>query len=412
MSGFSGQWGRGVGITSAVLGISLTLSSLSAISVLGMRAGYLVMLAALLVSNMMAWRHASKSARASLMPLWWVYMGFLLVGGAYSVLVLGADSLDEQYAGFDLFAFAVVMAVIYLSERALSCNSIDAHRIINWSAISYVVILAPCVVLFFVMGPVPLMSASGVYFSPLATNLHHTALAALTQLVLGVIALSFMGRKISRPWLALAMIVAVAVGLLTSSSKFTLSLLMWAGMFVSLLMFWMAKRRALTRLPALTVAGASFALITLAVPVLYLSGVDFISALGALFTENDQIGGRQVIYWTAWPRFIESPMFGYGPGAQVWAGGYWRDAHSSLLSMVLQTGLAGTLAVMLLGWRWFRSLPANMPVVIVLSVFAVYGIFGDLHRNVGFWVALVLATQMSIRLETGGASSRVPRNQY
>ena len=379
----------------------MTLSGFSSLAIGGVRFGYISILFILglmtiqYTESKKVWRN--QGYRSLIFP-WLVFAVLLILSFSIDVFIFKTGHIVERLVIFDVASYSLLVLIIGMMERALRNGSIELTSIINWIMISYAIAMSSLLSIFLVSGPIPLVSADGVHFAPLVSNLHHTALASLVPLSLGMSVFISPSHGLRRWPAAAAMVAGGMSAYFSGSSKAVAGIAILALAAAVLLSARLLIGRWLYRLEIERLVISTLIAIAFLVPALHVAGVDIASAFSVIFSDLDTNSERRAIYVNAFARFSESPLLGFGPGRQVWAAGQWWDAHSSAAAILLQVGLLGAFCVALGTWRWFRAIEYNVPVLLAFSGFVTYGLFGDLHRNIPFWITLLLAAELSSRL--------------
>jgi O-antigen ligase len=115
------------------------------------------------------------------------------------------------------------------------------------------------------------------------------------------------------------------------------------------------------------------------------------------------MAGRENIYPAAWRLFLEKPVFGWGPGTNVWilglvlGEGHERDTHNGYLWVLTEDGVVGGLPYILgavlslrAAWRGRTHSYGLVPLALVCSVLVV-NLSLTWHFRKLFWLILAVA---------------------
>jgi O-antigen ligase len=136
--------------------------------------------------------------------------------------------------------------------------------------------------------------------------------------------------------------------------------------------------------------------------VVVIASGDWLSLAQMLFDSEDLQGGRHFLYSEGFRMISSSPLFGRGPGAHVLDLGVYRDAHETLLTILLQAGVVGGVAFLLLLWRIGRRVMWDPALLGAFSTLLVYAAGGDIMRRTPAWIILFVIAHYP--LSTDGIS--------
>lgn len=389
---------------SAALGCALSIAGFSTLAIGGVRAGYIAVLISLFTTGLLA--RSQRSRYGSLALVWLIFLAFQLVGAISAIVFRQEGNLAERLFIFDVVAYVTIFLLILFLERAITAGLIRPIVAIYSFVASSSAVMAVFIGLFLTLGPAQWLSSGGVYFSPLVTNLHHTAISSLC-LLCGATILLFSRTSTQGQAIAIfGVIVAIASAVLSGSSKALGSIGIWAGFCASIIVLSLVSRRRISRINLgiiLSIGAVSAALALLVPPAL---GIDVAEKFASAFSDLDTSQEREFMYRQAFARIQEAPFFGSGPGRQIVFRWQWWDPHSSILALPLQTGLVGSIAVTFTALVWLLSQKSNVFILLVLLVFCTYFVFGDLHRNAQFWLILCLASYYSFNAGRASDASK------
>lgn len=308
---------------------------------------------------------------------------------------------------FDMYAYIFVLLTMETVEL-YSDRCDETHDI---EKLLYEVLIINCVVMpfLFVLSRfrrnifgLPLLYYS--YFSPFATNIHHTSMYLLP---LVFAALYFAENKIwSIKRLILygyALFFSYLV-LSTGASKGVMGVV--AGGIVCIIFKLSSPHGQLTK----STKNLIGLLLFLVIVVFLINYSTIIRIAQAYFVDNDLHGERSKIWSTGLKHWLESPVIGFGYGAHVFHSGRYVDAHNSFLTAMLQAGGLGIIIFFSLWIKVFSNTKFNGFLLAMNVALLPYVAGGDTLRRIPCWV-FILFSYMICNFKSSSIQS-IRRKEY
>ena len=223
------------------------------------------------------------------------------------------------------------------------------------------------------------------YFTPLATNLHHTSmyLLPLSFATIYVAETRYSGLKKLCLWIFGVFFMYLAYS--TGSTKALIGIVV--GSVVSAFYKMNSRRGKTASWTKISIVFAVF----IAVLYFILHYSSIIDAGISFFRQNDIGGGRDLIWGLALDKWESSPLVGYGFGSHVELGTHFWDAHNTLLTVLLQTGLVGLLVYVVLWFHIIRYSFHNGYILAMNLSILVYVTGGDVLRRIPCWSFIIIS---------------------
>lgn len=315
---------------------------------------------------------------------WCVFILLSMFGVAYNYILLNQTSGTLSSMVFDLLSYFFILITCF-SMEILIYNYEDINieyilkRTFMYSSLGFILlfIISRYSKQFF---GISLLYYN--YFVPLATNPHHTAMYIAP---LPFIGLMFVNRskKINKIILLILVIWCIYLGLQTGSSKITLGFILGGAVFFA----WSIFNRIHIKRNKIMVVTFIILLFT---SLLAFNLNTISSYITRVFIELDAGGARQTIYTIGFEKSFESFIVGYGPGAHSEIGSRYIDAHQTLLTILLQSGIFGLLFFIKLCLKLIKKYSRNAYIMGAMSPIFVYALGGDIMRRLPIWIFAVL----------------------
>lgn len=342
--------------------------------------------------------------RPSVTYPWLIFFIICAVSYVIAVVFRYNDVDFSRRAAFDFFNYSTIIVTIAAFNAFVWIDRDKATQFMQSYLLFYTLINGLALALFLTMGPVVYVSHDSVNYSPLARNIHHTAIGGLFSLF--CVTSIFFARSRVTSWLvAPAAVVSLAVILLSGSSKAAASGLILFSLFSYTVVGSAFQRRWISNYSLPHTLVLILLVISAVIGLSIISGVSISDYVVSTFAEFDGKDGRYDIYSTALREISHRLFLGNGPGPHVYLSFYdgfgWRDAHSSVLTIILQGGIVGLSLFLFSLFSLLTKLRQNIYFLVFFSCFIFYFLFGDIHRSVLFWLGFVLAFRLGTGIQEG-----------
>ena len=318
---------------------------------------------------------------------WVLFLIITIPAFFYNNLFLGSASRHLSSALFDLFAYLFVLFSILLTGHTMSLKGADANtffkRLFLLWALAYSLLYFISFITPTIFG-LPLI-ANEFQFSPLADNLHQAS--SLTCAM--VFAMIFMGTQAEdnkrKFFYIISAFLFALMAFASGSTKAILGIIFGALIGFSTIIFFKQSGRYRLVVNFLSIILLSFFIIGF-----FATYFDLITSAGmAFFQDNDIGGGRQTLYWSSIQHGLESFLIGYGPGSHTpFRQDFW-DAHNTILTVFLQSGILGVLVLIYFGLRLFGKLTNHYAIIGAFGAVSIYVLGGDVLRRLPIWILLL-----------------------
>ena len=318
---------------------------------------------------------------------WFLFLLVSSIGLYYNNFFTHSPSGTHESMIFDLFSYIFILLTIIIIGHYASNNpdfSVSFFkRLFTYWGITYVVLF---IVSFMTPSIFGMPLRYDIYFSPLVENIHQAAMITCTMCFV----MLYLGIKSNGAFVKLFYIVAsflfAAMALTSGSTKALLGVVV--GSIICLVHFVGYRPTGKGRM---IINFTSF-FISLAFMLVFLSIYfdELIYLAIQFFTENDGAdGSRQKIYTSGFVNGLNSPYFGFGPGAHVpYKGSFW-DAHNSTLTIFLQAGFIGVLIFVWFNIKVLQKLSIHFALFGAIAAIGMYVIGGDILRRLPIWIVLI-----------------------
>lgn len=314
---------------------------------------------------------------------WIFYIIISLFGFSYNVIFLNYKTGTIDGFIFDLSAYTIVL---------LSCYTLESYqeRIgINFSPIIKIIFYSSSIILtalyflsFFIPSLFGLPLLYNDKFAPLVNNLHQISMFIIFLPFIGLLVFENEKNLFIRLLTVLLIILLFRMGIETGSFKAYIGLYFGLFVYTFLKILSFSKGRYKN----------SLLIISLVLGILLLLvNFDFIlNLITKIFIEEDINDGRLNLYSKALKVGFTSPVIGLGSGAHILNGIKFWDAHQSLLTIFLQTGLIGLLVFLILYIKMIKKYFKTIPFFAAFCAISIYILGGDIMRRLPIWILLVL----------------------
>ncbi|MGE7664896.1 O-antigen ligase family protein [Ureibacillus composti] len=316
---------------------------------------------------------------------WMIFLFFSFIGVAYNYIILNQISGTIPSLIFDTMAYLLILITCFsLEVYILHTKEIDI-----WILLKKIYLYSSCILLIlfiiskFVHTVLGLPLLYYEYFTPFASNPHHTAMFIAPLPFLGLAVLS-KEKSINNKLLVLTLIISnFILGTATGSTKLIMGFILGSMVFLIFSIFSSIKNSKSRKLFIMTIS-------MMFLSFLLLLWNPIITFLSAFFVEKDSGGARETIYNYGIDKAFNSFFIGYGPGAHSRIQDRYIDAHETLLTSFLQAGIFGLLAFLYLVWKIFKQCRNNPYIFGAISSIMVYVLGGDVLRRLPIWIFLIL----------------------
>lgn len=326
---------------------------------------------------------------------WAIYLILTLVGLVTNFFLFSSPSGRPGSAAFDFSAYSFILFSI-LSISYYSYGKVDFaksffRRLFFYWTLSFSGLYAASFLTSSIFG-MPIRYY--VYFSPLVENVHQaasvTCAMAFVVLFLGVQS----GRIREKLFYFISAGLFTMMALDSGSTKAMLGVVAGAIVCTAALIAYRPRGRGrrVWNVGALTLMAA------LAVVLFARFSGSVESMAVEFFVHNDGSGAREMLYSAGLRHGLDSVVTGYGPGSHAPFRLGFSDAHNTLLTIFLQTGLLGVLVFTLFLSRVVQKLSVNFALLGVIAAVGIYILGGDVLRRLPIWIIMVGVVYFSMDL--------------
>lgn len=315
---------------------------------------------------------------------WLVFILLNIFGLTYNYVFLSQTSGTLESMIFDLLAYFFILMICFSLETLIyNYKDIDIEGILKkvfiYSSIIFILLFIVSRYTDNIFG-MPLFHYW--YFSPLATNLHHTAMYIAILPFIGLMYITKVN-KVNKLVYLFFVISNIYLGLQTGSSKAILGFIVGGIVFIVLGIFSRIKGQRKKII-------ASMFLVIFFALIIAIKFSAISTYIVRLFVETDSNGVRQVIYKFGFEKSLKSIIIGYGPGAHSEIGGRYIDTHQTLLTILIQSGIFGLLYFLKFNVNLVLKYSKNTLIMGAVCPIIMYALGGDIMRRLPIWIFLVL----------------------
>lgn len=317
---------------------------------------------------------------------WALFLPVSLCGLFYNSLVLGFASGQPFSPAFDFLAYSFVLFSILIVGHLARNDQISATsfftKLFSLWAVTYTVLYGLSFVTPSILG-MPLRYYH--FFSPLVDNVHQAASITCAMAFI-MLFLAFKVRTILVVRLLYlgAAVLFAKMALDSGSTKAFLGVLFGAvasGVF--LVVFRSSGRNgAVFNIIMLTALAAGTSIYVIA------KGDLVFDVATRFFMENDGGGARDALYTVGFEHGLNSILVGYGPGSHAPFGGSFSDAHNTTLTVFLQGGLIGVIALVVMAARFAKEVAVSFALIGGATAIGMYFLGGDILRRLPTWIMM------------------------
>lgn len=345
----------------------------------------LIVVAGMLMMLTSRARIASDDRIGMLRDFWVLFLLVSLCGLFYNSLILGFASGRPFTPAFDFFAYAFVLFSILIVGHLGRTGQISPTSFFTKLFSLWAVTYTALYVLSFAMPSVlgmPLRYHQ--FFSPLVDNVHQAAsITCAMGFIMFHIALQSKN-LLARLLCMVSAVLFAKMALDSGSTKAFLAVLFGVVVSVVFLVVYRSSGRNRFVFNFLMFTG------------LAAGGVVFVMARGDVvvdvatrfFMESDGGGAREALYSVGFAHGLKSFLVGYGPGSHAPYGGGFSDAHNTTLTVFLQSGLIGVLALVVLAARFLREVAISPALIGAATAIGMYFLGGDILRRLPTWIMM------------------------
>lgn len=317
---------------------------------------------------------------------WVLYLFFSMLGFFYNFFVLGDKSGRQFTAAFDFFSYSfILLTVIHVGHvflyQKISAQSFFKALFFSWS-ITYIVLYA---ISFFSRSIFGMPLRYHNFFSPLVDNVHQ---AASVTCVMAFVMLFFFSQSKSLSSKSFFIVSAFLFGKMAIDSGSTKAFLaVLFGCLSAVLVFILYRSHGQGKL-VFNIISFLLVLICIFFVAILFDEVVYRYAI-LFFTENDGAGARESLYTVGFNHGLESFLFGYGPGSHAPYANGFSDAHNTLLTIFLQSGVLGFFLFTAFVTKLIRKVSVNFALCAALVALGLYTLGGDVLRRLPLWIIVI-----------------------
>lgn len=317
---------------------------------------------------------------------WLIYIPITILSFALNVIFFRENYIRVNMMFFDLFTYLFVLVFVLLTENLLINKTILASEIISKI---FKILSVVFVILFiigrFVNGVGSLQIFYYSFFSPFATNIHHTSM------VLGPVTFSVfvaMRSKSIRIKVIYVLLFMAMVFLLSMTGSTKSIMIIYFGLFLTILVAFWQRIKKVNFLPLF----AMLALMIIIVCLYVIFHEEVNNTIADFFVTNDGGGARQKLYGFSINKGLNAFLIGYGPGPHSeYVPQFLSDSHQTILSSFLQAGIIGAILFITLFVKVIiKTINRNYILLPMLGGVAIYILGGDVLRRIPIWLFLML----------------------
>lgn len=317
---------------------------------------------------------------------WIAYLTLSFVGAFFNHVVNSTTSGSINGLIFDTISYVFVLIVCF-SMEVIICNSktLDIEYVIKKS---YLFLSLTFVFLFILSHYKESLFGFKLlylnYFSPFATNIHHTVMVAMILPFLGLFTISKQNKMLLKGFYLLLVVSNFIIIYNVGTSKGTLGLALGLS---AMIVFMIVNSKIRCDLK-MFVCGIII-IVLFIISAYYLNVI--INLLLDYFLQNDGGGARSNLYKLALIKIRDALCFGYGPGSHIRIQAYHLyDAHQTFLTAVIQAGIFGGIALFYLLVTVFLKIMYSPYLMGAFFSIMVYIMGGDILRRLPIWIILIL----------------------
>lgn len=329
---------------------------------------------------------------------WIPFLAVTICGFFYNSLFLGLASGHLSSIIFDLFSYIFVLLSILLAGHVSRLEGADAGKFFRKLFASWAIAYSVLYLISFLTPSI--FGLTLVYdersFTPLVENVHQASSLTCAMPFVMIFMATQTKIRIEKVIYVVSAVLFVFMALASGSTKALMGIV--AGTLVSIITLLFLKQSGKHRI---LINFISITLLLFSIIVFITIFFNLITSTGfAFFQENDTGGGRQTLYWSAFQHGLESFIIGYGPGSHTpFRQDFW-DAHNTLLTIFLQSGILGIFILIYFGVRLFGRLKNHYAIIGAFAAVSMYVLGGDVLRRLPIWILLLGLVYFSWKIDS------------
>lgn len=317
---------------------------------------------------------------------WLPFICVICVGFVLNYFILGHKSGTLEQAGFDLAAYFVVLLFFFL---------VGDYRIfgisgpVKFCLRVYLIWFGIFLSLYYISLSSPSIFGMKLRhydaFSPLVSNIHQASMLFCVLPFLGMYLFAVNKSLLGRIWIAVSIPMYVIMALESNSTKALIALLSGTSVFVIWFLIYRPKGKHRHYINLLILLIILFMITTVTLKY----GDLIINIVISFIKVEDSSQAREILYSYSIKHALDSFIIGYGPGGHaVYLEGFYSDAHSTLLTALLQGGIIGLTLLLVFAVKYARMVSVSSALMACLAAISIYGIGGDILRRLPVWIVL------------------------
>ncbi len=339
---------------------------------------------------------------------WALFICTCIVGFLYNYFMLGHTSGTIKGAVFDLTAYlTVLLFFLIVGERRIFGSGGPVWFCFLVYCIWFGIFLFLYCVSFYSPSVFGLrLLSDGMNFSPLASNIHQTAMLFCSLPFLGLYLLTVHKNILGRLWVAASIPMYAIMALESGSTKALIALVF--GTCVIVMWFFGYRTKGKNRAYVNLITCLLFLSALLLILCTY--GEQIAASSIAFFRAEDRGQGREIMYLYSINHALDSFIVGYGPGSHaVYFEGRYSDAHNTVLTVFLQGGAIGVILLVTFVVRFIKVVFSSAALMAFFAAISIYVIGGDILRRVPIWIVMYFALVLADSSQSRSRSDVSPR---
>ena len=313
---------------------------------------------------------------------WTYYIILIFFGFLYNEFFLRVKTGTINSMFFDFSSYSLILITCITFENYNERNSIDYKKLFKAIFLSSGIIFTILYVVSLRYSSI--LGLSLRYygrFVPLSINLHQVAMSMSPLPFIGIFVIEGEKNKTKKILYLLLVIMLFIMTIETGSFK------AFAGLIVGLVFYVFLKFMHLFNKKNRYIF--YFIILFLTLLFCFINFEVISNVLSVMFEEEDRGGSRSSLYSEGFNLGLSS-LFGRGPGAHVLYNSIYYDAHNSLLSVFIQSGVLGVLVFLLFLVRLIKKIYISPALFSALIPIIFYILGGDVLRRLPIWIFIML----------------------
>lgn len=313
---------------------------------------------------------------------WTEFLIISFFGFVVNVFLLDQETGTVEGALFDFSAYLMLLASALLIENLYRVGMLNFNLILkNIFIISGLVYGALYVTSLFTNTLFGISLNYHQFFTPLANNLHQTAMYLAPMPFLGLYIFEKEKKVFIRIIIILLVLMFSYITVQTGSFKAYTGLILGWGTYLSFKFINIFNGKLKKAVLAILVTA-----ITL---VMFANSQIIYEQFHGIFKEEDVVDGRAILYSNAIEVGMTSPIIGLGPGPHILNHGKFWDSHETFLTVFLQSGGIGLVLFITLFFRISRMMLLKPTLLAAFIPLFIYALGGDILRRLPIWLLLM-----------------------